>query len=187
MIRRSRLNLIGTSVLRPLKLDGKTIINAGIEIDIDYLDFKMGVINNFLEPLVNADMDTVIKNQYNFDYILSRLNFYKNDTNIDEILMMKKVVDLMKQASEAKMSYSSMYERLYGSDGINMNRMIFETSRIILKAPFEIYDNLFGVSEGKEYNRSIIREIENILEAHPGIMFDEIKKKIDLLGFVLDE
>ena len=63
-----------------------------------------------------------------------------------------------------------------------MNRMIFETSRIILKAPFEIYDTLFGVKQGQKYNMDIIREIENILETHPGIMFDDIKKKIDLLN-----
>ena len=157
------------------------------KLDIDYLDFKMSIMDNFLEPLLNSDVETVQKNQYNFDYIISRLNFYKNDTNSEEILLMQKVVDLMKQATNARVSYSNMYQRIYGSRGLSMNRMIFETSRIILKAPFEIYDTLFGVKQGQKYNMDIIREIENILETHPGIMFDDIKKKIDLLNLVLDE
>ena len=186
MRRRSRVNLLGSRSFRPINLDGRTMMNIG-ERNIDYLDFKMSVITNFLEPLVNADTDTILKNQYNFDYILSRLNDYKNNSNMEEITMMKKVVDLMKNASEVRISYSDMYERLYGSGGVGINRMIFETSRIILKAPFEIYDNIFGVREKQTYNMEIIREIENILESHPGIMFDDIKRKIDLLNFVLDE
>ena len=185
MRRRSRVNLIGSRIFRPINLDGRQMISSG-EVDIDYLDFKMGIMNNFLEPLVKADIETVQQNQYNFDYIISRLNFYKNDTNIDEILLMQKVVDLMKQATETRVSYSNMYQRIYGSDGISMNRMIFETSRIILKAPFEIYDNLFGVKEGRQYDMTIINEIEKILDSHPGIMFNDIKRKIDLLNFVLE-
>ena len=185
IMRRSRVNLQGTRREMPMSLDGKKMIESG-EADIDYLDFKMSIMNNFLEPLVNADIDTVQKNQYNFDYIISRLNFYKNNTNTEEILLMQKVVDLMKQATEARVSYSNMYERIYGIEGLSMNRMIFETSRIILKAPFEIYDNLFGLKEGEQYNKEIIAQIEKILEEHPGIMFDEIKKKIDLLNIVLN-
>ena len=169
-----------------VKLNGKRDMMIE-KLDIDYLDFKMSIMDNFLEPLLNSDIETVQKNQYNFDYIISRLNFYKNDTNSEEILLMQKVVDLMKHATNARVSYSNMYQRIYGSRGLSMNRMIFETSRIILKAPFEIYDTLFGIKEGQKYNMDIIRAIENILETHPGIMFDDIKKKIDLLNLVLDE
>jgi len=186
MRRRSSVNLMGTRIEQPMNLDGKKITNIG-ELDIDYLDFKLSIMNNFLEPMVNADYKTVQDNNYNFDYIISRLNFYKNDGNSDEIYLMQKVVDLMKQASEIRVSYSNIHERIYGSRGVSMNRMIFETSRIILKAPFEIYDNLFGIKEGQNYNMVIIGEIEKILETHPGIMFNDIKRKIDLLNFVLDE
>ena len=185
MRRRSSVNLMGTRIAQPMNLDGKKITNIG-EVDIDYLDFKMGIINNFLDPMVNADYKTVQDNNYNFDYTISRLNFYKNDGNSDEIYLMQKVVDLMKQASEIRVSYSNMHDRIYGSRGVSMNRMIFETSRIILKAPFEIYDSLFGIKEGQTYNMEIIGEIEKILESHPGIMFNDIKRKIDLLNFVLD-
>jgi|UniRef100_A0A6C0BYS3 hypothetical protein len=185
-MRRSKLNLMGENREIGLKLSGKRDMMIE-KLDIDYLDFKMSIMDNFLEPLLNSDVETVQKNQYNFDYIISRLNFYKNDTNSDEILLMQKVVDLMKNATNARVSYSNMYQRIYGSRGLSMNRMIFETSRIILKAPFEIYDTLFGIKENQKYNMDIIREIEKILEAHPGIMFDDIKKKIELLNFVLDE
>jgi hypothetical protein len=190
---KSSLNLIGKRAIIPQTLLGvntKTVGAKGIcavAIDIDYLKFKMSIINNFLEPLVNADLDTVLKNQYNFDYITSRLVLFENSTNRDEITLMKKVVNLMKQAASIRVSYSNMYERIYGTKAVSMNRLIFETSRIILKAPFEIYDNLFGVKEGQEYNKTIIYAIENILEENPGIMFNDIKEKIDLLNFVLDE
>jgi len=176
---------MGTRIEQPMNLDGKKITNIG-EVDIDYLDFKIGIINNFLDPMVNADHKTVQDNNYNFDYITSRLNFYRNDGNSDEIYLMQKVVGLMKHASEIRVSYSDMYERIHGSRGVSMNRMIFETSRIILKAPFEIYDSLFGMKEGQKYNMEIIDEIEKILDTHPGIMFNDIKRKIDLLNFVLD-
>ncbi len=186
MRRLSSINLMGTRIAQPMNLDGKKITNIG-EVDIDYLDFKIGIINNFLDPMVNADFKTVQDNNYNFDYTISRLNFYKNDGNSDEIYLMQKVVDLMKQASEIHVSYSDMYQRIYGSEGVSMNRIIFETSRVILKAPFEIYDSLFGIKEGQTYNIEIIGEIEKILDTHPGIMFNDIKRKIDLLNFVLDE
>ena len=184
MSRRSSVNLMGTRIEQPMNLDGKKITNIG-EVDIDYLDFKIGIINNFLDPMVNADHKTVQDNNYNFDYITSRLNFYRNDGNSDEIYLMQKVVGLMKEASKVQVSYSDMYERIYGSSsGLSMNQMIFETSRVILKAPFEIYDSLFGID--KPYNMEIIDEIEKILDTHPGIMFNDIKRKIDLLNFVLD-
>ena len=186
MRRRSSINLMGTRIEQPMNLDGKKITNMG-EVDIDYLDFKLGRMNNFLDPMINADYKTVQANNYNFDYIISRLNFYKNGGNSDEIYLMQKVVGLMKQASGIRISYSDMYERIYGSRGVSMNRMIFETSRIILKAPFEIYDSLFGMKEGQKYNKEIIGEIEKILDTHPGIMFNDIKRKIDLLNFVLDK
>jgi len=174
---------MGTRIEQPMNLDGKKITNIG-EVDIDYLDFKLGIMNNFLDPMINADHKTVKDNNYNFDYITSRLNFYRNDENSDEIYLMQKVVDLMKQASEIRVSYSNMHERIYGnSSGLSMNRMIFETSRVILKAPFEIYDSLFGIKEGQTYNMEIIGEIEKILDTHPGIMFNDIKRKIDLLNF----
>lgn len=185
MSRRSSVNLMGTRIEQPMNLDGKKITNIG-ELDIDYLDFKIGIINNFLDPMVNADHKTVQDNNYNFDYITSRLNFYRNDGNSNEIYLMQKVVGLMKEASKTRISYNDMYQRIYGDNGLSMNTLIFETSRIMMKAPFEIYDSLFGIKKGQTYNKEIIGEIENILQSHPGIMFNDIKRKIDLLNFVLD-
>jgi hypothetical protein len=148
----------------------------------DWLNFKLYIIDNFLQPLNKLNYDLVKKNYYNFDFIISRLDGFITPDNEEEITLFKKLVNLMRYSTETHMSYREAKEKMYG--GKEMMKMLVETSRIILKAPFEIYNLLFGRPDKfksithTRYEDHLILEIEKILRENPGILFDDVKKKM---------
>ena len=188
MKRRTNVSLTGKKTNESIKLDGKKVLSTIINTkeESEYIDIKLKIINNFLDPFIKGQHDRVQKNAFNFDFMLRRLESFKGN-NDEEVILIEKVVKVMKQATEYKRSYSDIYNQMYGNTDKTLSRFIFETSRLILKAPFEIYDNLFGDGgASEEYDMRIIAEIEKILEENPGISFDDIKEKIELFGLVLN-
>ena len=148
----------------------------------EWLDFKLYIIDNFLQPINKLNYDLVRKNFYNFDIILARLDGFKNETNKEEVELFKKMVSLMRYSTEKHISFEEAQEKLFGGEEMMQLRVI--TSRIILQAPFEIYNLLFGRPDKKKsidhqrYEDHLILEIKKILAENPGILFDDIKKKM---------
>ena len=188
-LRRGRggLSLRGWSIGKSgskMTLTGRTsqFGNSGYNPSKEWLNFKLYIIDNFLKPMNKLNYELVRKNYYNFDFIIKRLDGFMTPENEEEITLFKKLVNLMRYSTETHMSYRDAKEKLYG--GKEMMKLMVETSRIILKAPFEIYNLLFGRPDKfksithTRYEDHLILEIEKILGDNPGILFDDIKKKM---------
>jgi len=153
----------------------------------EWLDFKLYIINNFLQPLTMLNYELVQKNYYNFDFIIRRLDDFITPSTKEEIELFKKLVNLMRYSTETRMSYDDAQEKLYGSK--EMMKLMVETSRIILRAPFEIYNLLFGRPDKMKsithtrYEDYLILAIEEILAENPGILFEDIKKKMSKYAY----
>ena len=167
----------------PLMLSGRRMgMNMGRQVSQGWLDFKLYIIDNFLKPLTKFNYELIKKNYYNFDFIIKRLDGFITPETEEEIDLFKKLVNLMRYSTETHISYEEAKEKLYG--GKEMMKMLVETSRIILQAPFEIYNLLFGRPDKKKsithtrYDDRLILEIRKILGEFPGILFDDIKKKM---------
>jgi len=102
----------------------------------EWLDFKLYIIDNFLQPINKLNYDLVKKNFYNFDIILARLDGFKNEENQEEVELFKKMVSLMRYSTEKHISFEEAQAKLFGGEEMMQMRVI--TSRIILQAPFEI-------------------------------------------------
>ena len=71
----------------------------------EWLNFKLYIIDNFLQPIDKLNYDLVKKNFYNFDIILARLDGFKNEENKEEVELFKKMVSLMRYSTEKHISF----------------------------------------------------------------------------------
>lgn len=149
--------------------------------DKQYFDFKQYIITNFLNPIMRRDFDVLRKNVYNFDYVVDRLNMFKNNRNKSDVEFMLNVVQGLRYSTNVQMSYDDIRNEMHKSGKVN--RITFETTRIILQAQYEIYNLLFGVPnkenpQHEKYQTHMLNDIKVLLDTYPGILFDQIKERL---------
>ena len=150
--------------------------------DKEYFDFKQYIIVNFLNPIMKRNYDSIKKNYYNFDYITQRLIMFKNNRNKHDVEFIIKVIDILRYSTNTQQSLNLAKEKLYGQD--NKNMLLVETTRIVLKSHYEIYNILFGQPHKTKpnhlkYEIHLLNEIKNIVDDNPGILFDDVKSRLE--------
>lgn len=178
--RRSAISLRGVGVSKRtsgLLLTGQNIASGPNHINKEYVDFKLYVIQHFLNPLVNKEYSQVRNNFYQFSYITKKLNQFKNNRDVQDTAFMLKLVDILKYAATVQQSYNEAKKKLFGSD--KNNTFLIETSRIILQAQYEVYNLLFGVpTKEHPYEAHLLSEIKRIIDSNPMTDFDSIRTQM---------
>ncbi len=154
------------------------------DYDTNYIDFKLGFVENFLKPLIKKDYDNLWRNYYNYEFIDRKLDQFREGADSDAF---KDDIDLMKIIVSATRMIAIKHENINNAldHSIDQDKhttamqSIIELPRLILEAPFEIYVNLFGMpnfKENEEFDKDLVDEIQMILDANKGIMFDDVKE-----------
>ena len=159
-----------------------TVTVNGDNSDKEYFNFKQYIITHFLNPIMNRQFDTINRNYYNFDYITNRLNLYKNNRNKEDVTFIIKVVEILKYSADVQEAFNNVNSKFFGTD--KRNKLLVETSRIVLQSQYEIYNILFGrpdVMNPKhpKYEIHILNDIKEQLDLHPGILFNEVKTALE--------
>ena len=168
---RGMLNLTGNSNRFGLSLYGvghqsfSTI--KGNVLSQDYLDFKLKVIKNYIEPLLSKNYEYLRYNYHMIENVLENIKKYSNENNKDDIDLFTKILKIIRNTVDIHVSYTETESKLYGIQ--NATRLMVRTSRIVLSTKYEIYNNLFGVPDKSDegnlvYDDSIIERINTLLK-----------------------
>ena len=168
---RGMLNLTGNSNRFGLSLYGvghqsfSTV--KGNVLSQDYLDFKLKVIKNYIEPLLSKNYEYLRYNYHMIENVLENIKKYSNENNKDDIDLFTKILKIIRNTVDIHVSYTETESKLYGIQ--NATRLMVRTSRIVLSAKYEIYNNLFGVPDKSDegnlvYDDSIIERIDTLLK-----------------------
>jgi len=150
--------------------------------DKEYFNFKQYIITHFLNPIMNRQFDTINRNYYNFDYITNRLNLYKNNRNKEDVTFIIKVVEILKYSADVQEAFNNVNSKFFGTD--KRNKLLVETSRIVLQSQYEIYNIMFGRPDTMNpthasYEIHMLNDIKEQLDLHPGILFNDVKTALE--------
>lgn len=170
MIRRGGLNLRGISNGGGLSLKGNYYrefkSKSVVGLSQDYLDFKLMVIKNYIEPLMNKEYEYLKYNYHMVESTLEHIKKYSRPENRQDIELFTKILKVIKNTIDLHISFTETEKKLYGVEGIT--QLLVRTSRIVLSAKYEIYNNLFGepkiVDNVKNYDDRLISKIDNLLK-----------------------
>ena len=188
--RRRAIYLNGNSYglsLRGLRSETNNIIlTDSVVLSRDYLDFKLQLIKNYIEPLMNKKYEYLRYNYHMIEKTLERIKKYGNEQNKDDIELFTKILKVIRNTIDMHLSFTETEKKLYGTNGVT--QLLVRTSRIVLNAKYEIYNNLFG-ELGKEdgvknYDDALIDRIDYLLKnlhepTFANIRY-EMRDKVDL-------
>ena len=131
-----------------------------------------------MDPVINKKYKELQDNFFNFEYIEQKLNSFDFPKLSDEVDLLKKVVIVMKSAIETRFTIDQANKKMFGDGASNL--LLVETSRIILKAKYEIYIIIFGDPKlsNSEFQPNILNEIQKHLDNNPGCTVSYIKSKL---------
>ena len=188
--RRRAIYLDGNSYglsLRGIRNEKNNVtLNDSVVLSRDYLDFKLQVIKNYIEPLMNKKYEYLRYNYHMIEETLERIKKYGNEQNKDDIELFTKILKVIRNTIDMHLSFTETEKKLYGTNGVT--QLLVRTSRIVLNAKYEIYNNLFG-EVGKEdgvknYDDGLIDRIDNLLKNLSDPTFAniryEMRDKVDL-------
>lgn len=162
------------------------VLNDSVVLSRDYLDFKLQVIKNYIEPLMNKKYEYLRYNYHMIEETLERIKKYGNEQNKDDIELFTKILKVIRNTIDMHVSFTETEKKLYGTNGVT--QLLVRTSRIVLNAKYEIYNNLFG-EVGKEdgvknYDDGLIDRIDYLLKNLSDPTFVniryEMRDKVDL-------
>ena len=179
-------NIYGLS-LRGIRNEKNNVtLNDSVVLSRDYLDFKLQVIKNYIEPLMNKKYEYLRYNYHMIEETLERIKKYGNEQNKDDIELFTKILKVIINTIDMHLSFTETEKKLYGTNGVT--QLLVRTSRIVLNAKYEIYNNLFGeVSKEdgvKNYDDGLIDRIDYLLKNLSDPTFAniryEMRDKVDL-------
>ena len=150
----------------------------------DYLDFKLKVIKNYIEPLMNKKYEYLKYNYHMITDTLERIKKYSNEHNKDDIELFTKILKVIRNTVNMHVSFTETENKLYGIKGIS--QLMVRTSRIVLAAKYEVYNNLFGIPDSGNYDDSLIDRIAALLKTLSDPTFANIRYEMrDKVGLFL--
>ena len=175
MVRNFGMSLNGESVqkLTMSEVILGNILQGNLEEREQFIQLKLYLIKNFVEPLIYKDIKNVNLNLYNFSYILQKLNSFK-DIERREVEIYSTIVEFVPTAV-AQFAHTAYIEKeFYGSKKMRVIGS-WDLPAIVLKAEYEIYNGIFGRPEAFGYDPKILKEIKHIIETRPGIMLKDVE------------
>ena len=157
----------------------KNIINNIIDMPVneEFINLKNYIISKFMDPMINKQFGNVKENFFNFEYIEQKLNEFNIPKLSIEIELLKKIVMVMKTAVETRFTIDNANIKMYGEKS---NLFLIETSKIVLKAKYEIYTLICGDPKIKnsDFEPSILNIIQKHLDNSPGCTVNHIRSKL---------
>tara|TARA_B100001063_G_scaffold247284_1_gene292140 strand:- start:431 stop:1048 length:618 start_codon:yes stop_codon:yes gene_type:complete len=191
------LNLRGDNQCYGLSLRGlesnayysKTTMGE-VVLSKEYLDFKLQVIKNYIEPLMNKQYEYLKYNYHMIDTTLERIKKYGNEQNKSDIELFTKILKIIRNTIDIHVSFTETEKKLYGIKGVT--QLMVRTSRIVLSAKYEVYNNLFGVPEINDgvsnYDDALIDRIDELLSTLSDPTFANIRYEMrDKVSLFLPE
>uniref|UniRef100_A0A6C0C4R4 Uncharacterized protein n=1 Tax=viral metagenome TaxID=1070528 RepID=A0A6C0C4R4_9ZZZZ len=169
----NQINLLGIS--RSQTVGGRNVSLTNDELTLKKI--KLYLIEHFVEPLISRKIENVNFNTYNFSYILTKLNTVKY-LDPAEIEVYEKIVIFVQETVSTYNDNKMMTSKLYRNKG-NVAHFVNQLPFITLKPHYEVYNSLYGRPGGFKYDKKILNEIKNILDANPGIIFKDVEKKLN--------
>jgi hypothetical protein len=143
----------------------------------EFVNLKNYIISKFMDPLINKKYGLIKENFFNFDYVQQKLTDFDEPTLSSEIDLLNKIVLVMKHAVEARFTIDAVNKKMHGDKS---NLFLVETSKIVLKAKYEIYTLIFGdpkITNG-DFKQSILSKIQTYLDKSPGCTVEYIRTKL---------
>ena len=143
----------------------------------EFINLKNYIIAKFMDPLVKKKYGQIKENFFNFEYIETKLNSFNVPILEVQVDFLKKIVMVMKGAVETRFIIDDANKRIYGD---NANVFLIETSKIVLKAKYEIYSLVFGDPKlnNADFKSPILIIIQKYLDESPGCTVDQIRSKL---------
>jgi hypothetical protein len=154
--------------------------NAGgvlTDDEVAFKNLKKYLLDNFIEPLILRKIENVNYNNFNFSYILTQL---KDLGHIDpeEAEVLERIVIFVQETVGTFNQNEIMTTRLYGNNG-QVAQFVNTLPFITLKAHYEVYNSLYGKPDGFVYDEKILKEIKNILDKNPGMLYRDIENTLN--------
>ena len=116
---RSRLSLTGNINNTGIFLKGINNISNNLTgvnvISQEYLDFKLKVIKNYIEPLLNKEYEKLRYNYHMIEQTLENIKRYTNEQNRTDIELFVKILKVIRNTIDIHVSYKETESKLYGS------------------------------------------------------------------------
>ena len=181
---RSRLSLTGNINNTGIFLKGINNISNNLTgvnvISQEYLDFKLKVIKNYIEPLLNKEYEKLRYNYHMIEQTLENVKRYTNEQNRTDIELFIKILKVIRNTIDIHVSYRATENKLYGSKRVS--QLMVRTSRIVLNAKYEIYNNLFGPPDKNEINQryddGLVERIDSLLKTLNEPTFENIRYEL---------
>jgi len=182
---RSRLSLTGNINNTGIFLKGINNISNNLTgvnvISQEYLDFKLKVIKNYIEPLLNKEYEKLRYNYHMIEQTLENIKRYTNEQNRTDIELFVKILKVIRNTIDIHVSYKETESKLYGSKRVS--QLMVRTSRIVLNAKYEIYNNLFGPPDkeneiNQRYDDGLVERIDSLLKTLNEPTFENIRYEL---------
>ena len=149
-----------------------------VYVNEEFLNLKNYILSKFMDPVINKKYKELQENFFNFEYIEQKLNSFDLPKLSEEVELLKKVVIVMKSAIETRFTIDKANKTMFGDGASNL--LLVETSRIVLKAKYEIYIIIFGnpTKDNSDFKPDILNEIQKHLDNNPGCTVSYIKSKL---------
>ena len=113
--------------------------------------------------------------------VLENIKRYSSEQNKDDIELFTKILKIIRNTIDIHVSYNEVENKLYGSRGLS--QLMVRTSRIVLSAKYEIYNNLFGVPDKNNlnnlrYDDGLLERIESLLKSLDEPTFENIRYEL---------
>lgn len=182
---RCRLSLTGNINNAGIFLKGINNISNNLTgvnvISQEYLDFKLKVIKNYIEPLLNKEYEKLRYNYHMIEQTLENIKRYTNEQNKTDIELFVKILKVIRNTIDIHVSYKETENKLYGSKRVS--QLMVRTSRIVLNAKYEIYNNLFGTPDkngetNQRYDDGLLERIDSLLKNINEPTFENIRYEL---------
>ena len=170
------LSLTGKTLISINNLGGKTF-TGGYNVPNEITDFKASIMDNYIIPLITKRWGTVYDNLFRIDLYRNKLNDYLQTHPNADLELYKKILQLIYAIYSEHLELEDLEKKLFKVD--DTGTFAYKTTRIRLKAEYELYNIILGQpQQGEKYDNYIIDKIKKLLEDE-ALSVDEIKKIIN--------
>jgi hypothetical protein len=169
------ISLTGKNVISFNNLAGKNY-DGGDSIPNEINEFKKSIMDNYMIPLITKRWGTVYDNLFRIEIYRSKLNNFLQSHPNSGLEFYKQILQLIYAIYSEHIELEDLEKKIFKID--DTGTFAYKTTRIRLKAEYELYNIILGKPiQGEQYDTFIIQKIIDLLKDET-LSVDEIKKTI---------
>jgi hypothetical protein len=170
------LSLTGKNVISINNLAGKNYGGGGDDVPNEIKEFKKSIMDNFMIPLITKRWGTIYDNLFRIEIYRSKLNNFLQSHPNSGLEFYKQILQLIYAIYSEHIELEDLEKKIFKID--DTGTFAYKTTRIRLKAEYELYNIILGKPiQGEQYDTFIIQKIIDLLKDET-LSVDEIKKTI---------